>query len=190
MPACALAAALAITACAPPSQADDPAVVPPVLGHDAIEAWFDAGHYQQWTCEPAAHDALAPSPHGRVRLCANPIAAGDPRGVDALDASLVLEIRDAGDALVGRGAQRHTGDGQDAASWYWYMRVPPTSATAHDASGLAADGWGQEGPAATYCSACHDTAGRDQPGRDFVFAAPGVPGTSPAPRIAGTAGLR
>lgn len=171
--ACALAA-LALAACAPPRDVDDPAVVPPVLGSGAIEAWFDAGHYQRWTCEPAAHDALAPSPHGRVRLCANPIAAGDPRGVDALDASLVLEIRD-GDAIVGRGAQRHTGDGQDAASWYWYLRVPEASATAHDASGLAADGWGQEGPAATYCSACHGTAGRGQPGRDFVFAVPASP---------------
>jgi cytochrome c553 len=168
-----------LAACAAPRNIDDPAIVPPVLGRDAIEAWFDADHYQQWTCEPAAHDARAPSPHGRVRLCANPIAAGDPRGVDALDASLVLEIRDAGDAIVGRGAQRHTGDGQDAASWYWYMRVPPTSATVHDASGLAADGWGQEGPAATYCSACHGAAGRDSPGRDFVFAVP-VPDLSRA----------
>lgn len=161
----------ALAACAAPVTADDPDAVPPILGRDAIEAWFDAGHYQGWRCEPAAHDATAPSPHGRIRLCANAIAAADPGGVDARDASLVLEILD-GAAIVGRGAQRHTGDGSDAASWYWYMRVPPTSATVHDATGLAADGWGQEGPAATYCAACHIAAGAGQPGRDFVFSLP------------------
>jgi hypothetical protein len=177
----ALAIAIALAACAPPVQVDDPAAVPPILGRDAIEAWFDAGHYRRWTCEPVAHDAVAPSPHGRVRLCANAIAASDPRGVDALDASVVLEIMGDGDAIAGRGAQRHTGDGQDAASWYWYLRVPPTSATAHDASGLAADGWGDEGPAATYCSACHAAAGTDQPGHDFVFSVPLAPGVAGRP---------
>jgi hypothetical protein len=166
-------AALGLAACAAPLQVDDPATVPPILGRDAIEAWFDAGHYQRWTCDATAHDAIAPSPHGRVRLCANAIAA---RGVDARDASVVLEIHGAGDAIVGRGAQRHTGDARDAASWYWYLRVPPTSATEHDASGLAADGWGQEGTAATYCAACHAAAGAGQPGHDFVFALPAVPG--------------
>jgi hypothetical protein len=142
------------------------------MGQDAIEAWFDAGHYLGWTCEPAAHDAQAPSPHGRVRQCANPITASDPLGMDLRDAALVLELTDETGAIVGRGAQRHTGDGADGASWYWYMRVPATSETVHDAGGLAADGWGFDGPAATYCSGCHATAGATQPGHDFVFEAP------------------
>ncbi|HEX4423653.1 MAG TPA: hypothetical protein VH165_37340 [Kofleriaceae bacterium] len=169
-----MVAALAIAACAPPSTADDPDVVPPVLGQAAIEAWFDAGHYLRWACEPAAHDAAAPSPHGRIRLCANPIATGDPLGVAQIDAALVLEIVDPGGAIVGRGAQRHTrtqtggvADGSaDGSDWYWYMRVPADSATVHDASGLAADGWGFEGPPQTYCSACHQMA------PDLVFAMP------------------
>lgn len=168
--------ALAITACAPASDADDPDVVPPVLGQDAIEAWFDAGHYLRWTCESAAHDAPAPSPHGRVRLCANPIATSDASGagtgVDRIDAAVVLEILDDAGQIAGRGAQRHTRDGADAEAWYWYMHVPPASATVHDAGGLAADGWGFEGPPATYCGDCHRAAGATQPGHDFVFVVP------------------
>jgi hypothetical protein len=154
-----------VAACAAPAEVDDPALVPPLDGQAAVEAWLDAGHYQAWRCQPAAHDAIAPSPHGRVRVCANAIAAA---GVARVDASLALEIVDAAGAVVGRGVQRHTRPGDDGATWYWYLRVPPTSATAHDDTGLAADGWGFEGPPRDYCAACHAQA----PG--LVFTVPGA----------------
>jgi hypothetical protein len=40
------------------------------------------------------------------------------------------------------------------------------------AGGLAADGWGFEGPAQTYGSACHRQPGASQPEHDFVFVVP------------------
>lgn len=159
----ALALTALVAACAAPPDTEDRAIVPPLRGQASIEAWLDAGYYQAWTCEPAAHDAVAPSPHGRVRVCGNPIVTA--AGPAQVDAALVLELVDGG-AVVGRGAQRHTRSGRDGATWYWYLQVPATSETVHDATGLAADGWGFEGPAQTYCSACHATAA------DFVFTVP------------------
>jgi hypothetical protein len=155
----------AIAGCAAKSDADDPALVPPLLGEDSIEAWFAEGHYQAWTCEAMPHAAIAPSPHGVVRQCINPIAELSTGDVQAIDASLVLEIVDAGGAVVGHGAMRHTRGGMDPEDWYWYMHVPADNATTHDATGLAADGWGFEGPPMTYCGACHQAA----PGGGLVF---------------------
>lgn len=168
----ALAAALAIGACAPASDADDPAVVPPLAGQEATEAWLAEGHYLAWTCQPAPHDPIALSPHGRARACANPVAAS--LGPARVDAAYVLEIFEgAAAAPAGHGVQRRTLDGDDGDAWYWYMRVPPASATIHDATGLAADGWGfGDGPAATYCTPCHRSAGNGQPGAAFVFVVP------------------
>lgn len=169
--AAALACAVACAACVPPSDADDPAVVPPLAGQEAIEAWLAEGHYLAWTCQPAPHDAIAPSPHGRVRTCANAIARA--QGPAQVDASIVLEIAGAAGEVAGFGVQRRTRDGEDADSWYWYMRVPPGNATQHDATGLAADGWGfGDTPAATYCAPCHRTAGDGRPGATFVFVLP------------------
>lgn len=140
-----------LAACAPKPNADDPRAVPPLDGDDAIAAWFEAGHYLAWPCEPMAHDA---PPHGRMRVCANAIAMQD---VTAVDASVVAELVD-DTGIVGRAAQRHTGGEATGDAWYWYLR---------DASGLAADGWGFEGPARDACAACHQTAATD-----FVFVLP------------------
>ncbi len=156
-PAGALFIASAVAACAAPSTADDPARVPPVLGQDAIEAWFAAGYYLRWTCEDPRATA-APSPHGAIRRCTNPIAAA--AGVDAIDAALVVELQDGGGAITGRAAQRHTRPELSGEAWYWYLR---------DATGLVADGWGFEGPPQTDCAACHQRAGQDLPGQDYVF---------------------
>ena len=166
---CAFASAVA---CARPASLDDPHVVPPVTGQAAITAWFDAGYYRAWQCEPTPHPAFMPSPHGTIRVCANPIVAGGGEGERPVDAALALEIVDARGAIVGHGAQRHTAPGTTGESWYWFMTVPPSSATPHDASGLAADGWGLDGPEHDVCSMCHEEAGIVGPGHDFVWALP------------------
>ena len=161
--------ALVVAACVPPSGEDDPAQVPPVHGAESIEAWLATGAYLAWACEPARHPAFDPSPHGIVRVCTNALAADETPAEHHVDASLVIEIYDDAGNLVGHGAQRHTISGHDGSSWYWFMRVPPTSATKHDATGLAADGWGFDGPALTLCSECHRQAGVGHSGRDFVW---------------------
>src|SRR5205823_8631901 len=61
-----IVSAFVLAACAPTSNADDPRAVPPIDGQDAIEAWFDAGHYLAWPCQTMAQDA---PPHGRIRVC-------------------------------------------------------------------------------------------------------------------------
>jgi len=168
--ASAFAAALALAACAPASDTDDPHLVPPVTGGGSIEAWFAAGYYLAWTCEPALRDPIGSSPHGDVRTCANALAESS---TDKLDASLVLEIADDTGAIGGFGSMRRTAAGSDGDVWYWYMRVPLDNATAHDAVGVAADGWGfGADPAADYCTPCHRTAGDGQAGSDMVFVVP------------------
>lgn len=151
----------------------DPDLVPPVTGQADIEQWFTEGHYQAWTCEAQSHPADAPSPHGRVRLCSNPIVHPDTPGEHPVDSALVIEIHDLTGAIVGRGAQVHTSSGTEGLDWYWYMHVPDDSMTPHDATGLAADGWGFDGPAADVCSACHAMAGSaGHEGHDFVWVVP------------------
>jgi hypothetical protein len=162
---------------APVDDTDDPAIVPPTSGQSDIEAWFAAGYYLHgWTCEAAVHAAIKPSPHGEVRICANPIAEPDPPGLHLVDSSYVLEIHE-GSGIAGFGVVRKTN--ADAAAnglpinWYWYMRVPQDSATTHDVNGLAADGWGQSGPALDYCSVCHLNAGSGgNPGHDYIWVTP------------------
>ena len=150
-----------------------PDVAPPVTGQADIEQWFSEGHYQSWVCEPASHAADSPSPHGRVRLCANPIIHPDSPGEHPLNSAMVIEIRDNSGALVGHGAQVHTSPGTRGLNWYWYMQVPLDNMTPHDATGLAADGWGYDGPAADVCTACHIMAGTTgHEGHDFVWVVP------------------
>lgn len=165
--------ALAAGGCAVDHEGDDPVVVPPVEGAESIEAWFATGAWKGWQCESSSHPAFDPSPHGHVRVCANPIAhaAAGTAGEYPPDASMLLLV-DRGGVVSGFGAQRHTSAGSGADSWYWYLRVPEGSATVHDATGLAADGWGFEGPAKDYCGACHGLAGHDHPGHDFLWTVP------------------
>jgi hypothetical protein len=165
--------ALVLSACAVPvPDRDDPEVVPPI-GGDAIEAWFQAGHYFGWYCEPKAHTAIAPAPHGSVRVCANPIAEQNPAEQHRMDTAIVLEIYDTSGVVVGRGVQRRTSDRPEPDAWYWYMRVWQPSATKDGKIGVLADGWGYEGPAKSECTTCHHLAGGSSyPGRDFVFVVP------------------
>jgi cytochrome c553 len=66
-------------------------------------------------------------------------------------------------------------DSAQGANWYWYERVPLSSAAPHDAAGVVADGLGSSGPAQTICVACHAAAGTDAAhtpspgGRDEVY---------------------
>lgn len=167
---------LVAVGCKPPDGQDevDPDIAPPVTGQEDIEQWFSEGHYQGWACEASSHAADMPSPHGRVRLCANPIIHPDSPGEHPLSSAMVIEIRDpTSGAIIGHGAQVHTAAGTRGLDWYWYMKVPLDNATPHDATGLAADGWGYDGPAAEVCTACHTMAGTTgHEGHDFVWVVP------------------
>ena len=158
------------------ADSDDPRVVPPTQSEQAIVDWLAAGYYVTpgWTCEPTPHAAFTPSPHGEVRICANPLAEPDPPAEHAVDSAYVIEIY-AGSASVpaGHGVLRHTNEGHDPDSWYWYMHVPADSNTTHDANGLAANGWGLDGPARDYCGACHRMTGSSgHPGHDYIWLTP------------------
>ena len=75
------------------------------------------------------------------------------------------------------------------ASWYWYERVPLSSAAPHDANGVVADGLGSAGgPAMQICVGCHSAAGSDAAhtpspgGRDEVYTpGPATPTGSQTP---------
>jgi hypothetical protein len=127
------------------------------------------GLYKSWKCESAPHDARAPSVHGKNRICSNALLSGSQSGEYSVGAASVKELYDdAGSSIVGYAVQRRTTTGTTGAAWYWYERVPATSAAPHDSAGVVADGFGTSGPALAICVGCHAMAGAHG-GRDMVF---------------------
>jgi hypothetical protein len=142
----------------------------PPMGRADVEAWLSMGLYKQWKCEPSAHDARAPSVHGKNRICSNMVLSAAGAGPFPLNAASVKELYDdTGSMIVGYAVQRHTTTGTTGASWYWYERVPANSMAPHDANGVVADGLGNSGPAMTICVGCHSAAGPSHSGHDMVF---------------------
>jgi mono/diheme cytochrome c family protein len=146
----------------------------------AVEAWLATGDYKKWSCEPAVHAARSPSPHGFNRICSNTLISTNATGTGAWPegASAVKELYNAvtDTTPVGYAVYLKTEASSAAgANWYWYERVPLTSAAPHDSAGVVADGLGSSGPAQTICVACHGAAGSDAAhtpstgGRDEVY---------------------
>jgi hypothetical protein len=152
----------------------------PPEGAANVEAWLAGGDYKSWACEPAVHAARSPSPHGFNRICSNDVIASNATGTAdwPVGAAAVKELyaAETDTTPVGYAVYLKTqADSAGGANWYWYERVPLTSAAPHDAQGVVADGLGSSGPAQTICVACHGAAGSDAAhtpspgGRDEVY---------------------
>jgi hypothetical protein len=141
---------------------NEDAQTPPTTGRVDIEAWLAKGDYKNWHCEAAVHDARSPSPHGKNRICSNDKVSATASGAYPVDSAGVKELYDStGTTIVGYAVYRKVADGTGGDSWYWYERVPLTSAAPHDANGTVADGLGSSGPPQTICVTCHQAASRD-----------------------------
>lgn len=81
------------------------------------------------------------------------------------------EVDDAGKNGVSYAVYRHVTAGATGATWYFYEKVPLSSAAPHDPNGVVAYGLGSSGPAQTICVSCHQAAGSDanHSGHDFVY---------------------
>lgn len=154
-----------------PTGGDDETKVPPVTGHDDIQAWLAEGHYKNWKCETGVQEPISISPHGKQRICSNGILSAHGEGEYPVDSSAVKEIYDAAGAeIVGYAVYRHTKAGTDGGSWYWYEQLPIGHPDADD-KGVVADGYGDAGKAMSICVNCHQATGIDMehPGHDFVY---------------------
>lgn len=161
-----LLAVLALAACGTVDQN-------PPEGAAAVESWLKGGAYLQWHCESAPHMARSPSPHGYNRICSNDLLSQAGAGEYPVGAAAVKELYDdGGKNIVGYAVERHRTAGKTGDTWYWYERVPLTSAAPHDSvTGVVADATGVSGPAKDICVGCHQAAGSDagHSGHDFVY---------------------
>ncbi len=156
----------------PTGGGDDETKVPPVTGHDDIQAWLAEGHYKNWKCETGVQDPIMISPHGKQRICSNGILSAHGDGEYPVDSSAVKELYDAaGTEIIGYAVYRHIKAGTDGGSWYWYEQVPADHPAPHDDNGVVADGPGDAGPSKDICVGCHMATGIDaaHPGHDFVY---------------------
>ncbi|MEO7736372.1 MAG: hypothetical protein ABIY55_35770 [Kofleriaceae bacterium] len=149
----ALVVALAAPACtAEPGAASagddltDPEL--PARGTADLPAWLAAGYYRAWHCEPEAHDARAPSPHGRNRICNNAALHAAGPGAFPAGAASVKEISDGG--TMSFAVSRKLSDATGGDAWYWYESNPS------DPDHVYANGPGIPG-----CTGCHGGAARD-----------------------------
>ena len=136
----------------------------PPQGATAVEAWLAKGTYKTWHAEPAIHESRSPSPHGFNRIYSNDAIATNAANTAAWPegASAVKELyASATDTTpVGYAVYSKTAaDSAGGSNWYWYERVPLTSAVPHDTNGVVADGMGGTGTANTICVGCHSAAG-------------------------------
>jgi hypothetical protein len=148
----------------------------PPQGEANVKAWLAEGYYKSWTCQPAEHPAVAPSPHSFNRICSNAIISGGspPFAVGAAAVKeLYSDAADAGGTVFGYAVYLKTAadtaaDGGSGANWYWYEDNP----TLDPPGGVVADGLGTSGNPLTICVGCHSKAGSDanHPGAgDFVY---------------------
>jgi hypothetical protein len=131
---------------------------PPTNGHD-VETWLQAGSYKSWHCEAAPHPARSPSPHGMNRICSNDLTSSfSGTGERPQGTAAVKELYDdAAMNVVGYAVYLKTqATSAQGGNWYFYERVPTSSAAPHDAQGVVAEGrartrkagrWNSEGRA-------------------------------------------
>jgi len=151
---------------------------PPNTDRAAVEPWLAAGSYKNWACEIDPHPQMKVSPHGMNKICSNDLeanfsgAAGSERPVGS---AAVKELYDDSAQLVGYAVAVKVKAASDAgAGWYWYERVPLSSAAPHNSKGIVADGLGSAGTASTICVGCHVAAALDDThsltkSGDFVY---------------------
>lgn len=135
--------------------------VPPTTSAADVGAWLKMGAYTTWHCEPAAHPARSPSPHGTNRICSNDALSGAGLGEYPVDSAAVKEILD-GTTVVGYAVYRHVRAGAGGDSWFWYEQ---------QGGSVGAIGLGDKGTPHDVCVGCHGKAGSDaqHPGHDFVY---------------------
>jgi hypothetical protein len=154
----------------------------PPMGGAQVEFWLAAGSYKQWHAEPAIHASRAPSPHGFNRIYSNALVNTNAMGTGAWPqgAAAVKELYGSltDTTPVGYAVYLKTQtDSAGGANWYFYERVPLSSAAPHDANGVVADGLGGAGTPKSICVGCHAAAGSDAAhtpsagGRDEVYTA-------------------
>jgi hypothetical protein len=174
-----LLATVALAACSSDTKPSDDQT-PPTTGRTDVEAWLAGGAYKTWTCEPAIHEARAPSPHGFNRICSNDVIAANASGSNPWPkgAAAVKELYASMTATtpIGYAVYLKTSSASaNGTNWYWYERVPLDSPAPHDTNGVVADGRGGTGPAMEICVGCHGGAGMDTAhtpspgGRDQVY---------------------
>jgi hypothetical protein len=138
---------------------------PPSTNGKDVEAWLATGKYMSWACEMDSHAAMKVSPHGQNKICSNNLVAnfsGATGSERPVGSAAVKELYDDAAALVGYAVYvkvKPTTAG--GANWYWYERVPLTSAAPHNSMGVVADGLGSAGTAQTICVGCHAAAASD-----------------------------
>jgi len=139
----------------------------PPMGTDAeMTAWLTKGDYKNWKCEPAAHTARSPSPHGRNRICNNTKLTMTATGIYPKGAASVKELlaTDGGTEIIGYAVGLKIASGASTgAGWYWYETLN---------GALIANGKGDKaGNELNICTGCHQGAGSDSmhSGRDFVY---------------------
>lgn len=145
--------------------------IPPTNGAE-MRTWLAAGHYKDWACEAAPHEARSPSPHGWNRICSNDAVSSHGDGEYPVGAAGVKELYDdGGKNIVGYAVYRHIKAGTTGDTWYWYEQVPDSSMAPHDANGIVADGNGGSGPSKDICVSCHQATGVDaaHSGHDYVY---------------------
>ena len=137
------------------------AQAPPTTGAADVDAWLAKGFYTTWHCEPAAHAARSPSPHGSNRICSNDLLSSAGAGEFPVDAAAVKELIDGAD-VVGHTVYRHVRAGTTGDTWFWYEK-------SHGS--VFAVGLGDMGSPHDSCVGCHQYAGRDSShsGHDFVY---------------------
>jgi hypothetical protein len=126
----------------------------PPRGGRLIETWIAQGFYRSWKCEPSSHPSRALGAHGQTRVCSNDLLSAAGPGEFPVGSASVKEIYSGAD-VAGYAVSRHTSTGTSGSTWYWYERVGTGGAT--DAQGGAV------------CVGCHQRAGNQLPGHDYVF---------------------
>lgn len=135
----------------------DPSTLDPQLppvGDLDLKGWLQQEYYASWTCG-APGEPAGSSPHGRSRICRNEALANSSGEELPEGAAAVQELMSADDLVVGFTVSRKVRSGVGADGWYWYERVRSLVYTDdHGASG---------------CASCHQHAGQQAAGGDFVF---------------------
>ena len=123
-------------------------------GRANIEPWLSQGFYKSRKCEPAAHPPRPFGVHGDDRVCSNDLASAAGPGEYPVGSASVKELY-SGANLIGYSVSRLTSAGTSGNTWYWYERVGSGGAT--DAQGAAV------------CVGCHQLAGNQRQGHDYVY---------------------
>ena len=127
----------------------------PPRGRALIEPWIAQRFYTSWKCEPEPHAASPFGAHGRNRVCSNDLASGAGPGEFPVGSATLKEVYSGAD-VFGYSVSRHTSAGRSGNTWYWYERI--------GAGGAITDGQGSSA-----CVGCHQLAGNQRQGHDYVY---------------------